>query len=104
MQDMMSQDEKSPVSFLQNYVVCVSGYSNDERLLLKNMIDFCGGMYMEDMESRNVTYLLSKNPMSDKTKHAMRWGVPVLTHQWLFDCMSERRLLSINPYLINARK
>ncbi|ELP88502.1 hypothetical protein EIN_344420 [Entamoeba invadens IP1] len=100
----METDEKSPATFLQNYVICVSGYSVDERLLLKKMIDFCGGYYMEDMESSSVTYLLSKNPASDKTKHAMRWGVPVLTHQWLFDCMYERRLLSICPYLINARK
>ncbi|ELP88501.1 topbp1, putative [Entamoeba invadens IP1] len=104
MNTVMETDEKCPATFLQDYVICVSGYSNEERILLRNMIEFCGGCYNEDMESRSVTYLLSKNPASDKTKHAMRWGVPVLTHQWLFDCMSERRLLSINPYLINARK
>ena len=89
-------------NFLSKYVICVSGYNTDERALLKGMIECCGGVYMEDMECRSVTFLLSKNLTSDKTKHAMRWGVPVLTHQWLFDCISDGRLRSINGYLLNC--
>ncbi|EDR29815.1 topbp1, putative [Entamoeba dispar SAW760] len=93
-----------PLSFLSGYVICVSGYTNEARELLKSMIELCGGIYMEDMECRSVTFLLSTNPASEKTKHAIRWGVPVLSQQWLFDCLYNQRLLSINPYLLNAKK
>ena len=101
---MNSIVEERPLTFLNNCVICVSGYSTDERALLKGMIEMCGGVYMEDMESRSVTYLLSTGLSSEKAKSAMRWGVPVLSHQWLFDCIYERRAKSINGYLKNAEK
>ncbi|BFU24101.1 BRAC1 domain containing protein [Entamoeba histolytica HM-1:IMSS-B] len=87
--------------FLSGYVICVSGYSTDERVLLGGMIEQFGGIYMEDMESRSVSFLLSKGLTSDKARHAKRWGVPVLNHQWLFDCIVERRFVSINNYILS---
>ncbi|EDR27849.1 hypothetical protein EDI_222550 [Entamoeba dispar SAW760] len=92
---------ESNLQFLGGHIICVSGYSSDERLLLRGMVELCGGIYMEDMESKSVTFLLSKGLTSDKASHALRWGVPVLSHQWLFDCIAERRLLSINQYVLN---
>ncbi|KAL7711634.1 Topbp1 [Entamoeba marina] len=97
-------EEQKPLSFLLNCVVCVSGYTTDERSLLRGMIEMCGGTYMEDMESRSVTYLISKGLVSEKAKHAMRWGVPVLSHQWLFDCLCEKKFRSINGYLLNDKR
>ena len=74
----------------------------EDRILLGGMIEQCGGIYMEDMESRSVSFLLSKGLTSDKARHAKRWGVPVLSHQWLFDCIVEKSFVSINNYIINT--
>ena len=98
---MTEQTEEIATQFLSGYVVCISGYSTDERTLLGGMIEKYGGIYMEDMESRNVSFLLSKGLQTDKARHAKRWGVPVLSHQWLFDCIVEKEFLSINNYILN---
>ncbi|KAL7712924.1 BRCT domain-containing protein [Entamoeba marina] len=98
----MEEDYK-PMQFLNGFVICVSGYTTDERTLLSGMVESCGGIYMEDMESKSVTYLISKGLVSEKAKHACKWGVPILSHQWLFDCLAERRLRSINGYLLNGK-
>ena len=83
----------------KGYVICLSGYTSEEREMLGKMIELYGGIYTEDMDSRTVSFLLSKGLLSDKAKHAKKWGVPVLKHQWLFDCIVERRFLSINNYI-----
>ena len=98
---MTSQITETVPQFLSGYVVCITGYLPDERVLLGGMIEKYGGIYMEDMESRNVSFLLSKGLQTDKARHAKRWGVPVLSHQWLFDCIVEKQLLSINKYILN---
>ena len=98
--------------FLSGCVVCVSGYSvappppdtqMEERALLSGMVEQCGGVYMEDMEIKSVSFLISKGLNSEKVRHALRWGVPILSHQWLFDCLVEHRFVSINPYLLTIR-
>ena len=75
----------------------------DERSLLSGMVEMCGGIYMEDMEIKSVTFLISKGLTSEKARHALKWGVPILSHQWLFDCLAERKFLSINNYLLHCR-
>ena len=77
-----------PLSVLNGCVICVSGFNTESRQIMKGMIEFLGGVYMEDMEFRSVTFLISCNTTSEKTKHAKRWGVPVLNQQWLFDYSS----------------
>ena len=94
--------EEITPQFLIDFVICVSGYSSEERALLGGMIEQYGGIYMEDMESRSVSFLLSKGLQSDKARHAKRWGVPVLSHQWLFDCIVEKEFISINQYILNS--
>ena len=73
----------------------------DERRVLKEMVEHCGGVYDDDLDRRYATFLLSKSLSTDKTRQSFRWGIPVLSHQWLFDCLYEQRLLSITPYLLN---
>ena len=96
----MSQTEEQTNQFLNGYVICVSGFTSEERTLLGGMIEQYGGIYMEDMECKSVSFLLSKGLTSDKAKHAKRWGVPVLHHQWLFDCIVEKQFISINKYIL----
>ena len=91
---------KTELTFLSGYVICVSGYTTEERALLKGMVELCGGTYMEDMESRSVSFLISKSLSSEKAKHAKKWGVPVLSHQWLFDSILAGRLVSVNNYIL----
>ena len=76
-------------------VVSVIGHSNVGKTTLLNHAIASA----HDMDSRTVSFLLSKGLLSDKAKHAKKWGVPVLKHQWLFDCIVERRFLSINNYI-----
>ena len=97
----VSVEQQRPLSFLAGCVVCVSGFNPEDKLVLKGMVEMCGGIYMDDMDCRTVTYLLSLTMNSEKAKHAVRWGVPVLSHQWLFDCIFERRFRSINDYLLH---
>ena len=94
------QCDIEPLTVLNGCVICVSGFTQELRVILKGMIEFLGGVYMEDMEFQKVTFLISCNTQSEKTKHAKRWGVPVLTQQWIFDCLSEQRFVSINNYIL----
>ena len=100
---MNMQCDVEPLSVLNGCVICVSGFSPEYRKILKGMIEFLGGVYMEDMDFKTVTFLISCNTMSEKTKHAKHWGVPVLHQQWIFDCAYEQRFVSVNDYIIQCK-
>lgn len=100
---MSMECDLKPLTVLNGCVICVSGFQMEARVILKGMIEFLGGVYMEDMEFRTVTFLISCNTSSEKTKHAKRWGIPVVSQQWLFDCASEQRFVSINDYIIQCK-
>ncbi|EDR23559.1 hypothetical protein EDI_291330 [Entamoeba dispar SAW760] len=92
---------EKPIQFLDGNVICTSGFNKDERKMLKEMIESCGGFYLDELDSSIVTCLILKGLFSKKAQCAKQSGIPVISFQWIFDCISERRLFSFNNYLIN---
>ncbi|BFU24100.1 BRAC1 domain containing protein [Entamoeba histolytica HM-1:IMSS-B] len=88
--------------FFNGYIISLSGFSVQEKLIMKGMIEECGGMCTDDMNSSTITFLIAKALSSEKARCALRWGVPVLNFQWLFDCLKEGRVISINKYVLNT--
>ena len=92
--------QQSPMDFLEDYTICIYGYHSEERKIMKEMIEFCGGTYTEYFNIHKITFIIGDENINLKGHNARRVGIPIIRAQWLFDSFSERRLLSINNYLL----
>ncbi|KAJ8954962.1 hypothetical protein NQ318_000393, partial [Aromia moschata] len=82
---------------LENCVITISGYSGTERDFLGSLIENLGGQHQEQFarvtsEARGVvasTHLVSDKPSGKKYSAALKWGLPVVSKDWLLECANK---------------
>lgn len=80
---------KIPLPGFEGYRICVSGFDNKERLLLRNVCHVLGvDKYVEKL-TKKVTHLLSKFADGNKYEAACRWGIHVVTADWIYECAKQ---------------
>ncbi|XP_023021117.2 mutagen-sensitive 101 isoform X1 [Leptinotarsa decemlineata] len=97
---------------LVNCVITISSYSGAERVFLKNLIEALGGVAQEQFarvrsEAKGVlasTHLVSAEATGKKYEAALKWGLPVLSKEWLLDCAKTERLVYEADYLLGTSK
>ncbi|KAJ8920478.1 hypothetical protein NQ315_005346 [Exocentrus adspersus] len=93
---------------LENCVITISGYSSYERNFLKILIEGLGGRHQEQFSrvtshSRAVvasTHLISDKPSGKKYQAALKWGLPVLTKDWLLECAKTGTRVSEDDHVV----
>lgn len=105
-----------PVSCVQNAaplkdcVVCVSNYVQGEREFMEMMIEILGGVAQSLLARKpkqgalKSTHLVCAKPQGQKYEGAVRWGLPVVHHDWLLKCATLGIRVSEKPYLIGDSK
>ena len=92
--------DKTLNEMFNGFVFCSSGFLPHEKQLIEQMVVAAGGTYIEHLSISSVIYLIAKNSYSSKISTCQQYGIPILRLQWLFDCISERKVLSINDYIL----
>ncbi|XP_050310488.1 DNA topoisomerase 2-binding protein 1 [Anthonomus grandis grandis] len=95
---------------LKGCVIAVSGYNSEEREYLILVIKLLGGIYQDLLsrkcnEARNVlatTHLVSLSPSGKKYEAAIKWGLPVVTKDWLLECLKTDHIVSVNRFAVSA--
>lgn len=73
------------------------------RRKLKSGLFFLGASYEEYFTSNaSVLVCNSKVPSAQKSYHAQRWNVPIVTADWIWDCIKAGQLRPFGIYLIQS--
>ncbi|KAL3651876.1 hypothetical protein CASFOL_004878 [Castilleja foliolosa] len=77
-----------PLPGFERYRICVSRYEQKERQLLRNLCYVLGIKFIEKL-TKKVTHLLCKFADGDKYEAACRWGIHVVTAEWIYECTTQ---------------
>ncbi|XP_022903997.2 DNA topoisomerase 2-binding protein 1-like isoform X1 [Onthophagus taurus] len=95
---------------LHGKVVTISSYSGTERCFLADLVDRLGAIYQEQLCRVNRKDILASthliNPIAEGKKYeaAVKWGLPVITKDWLLDCCKSGKLKWEGNYLVGSSK
>lgn len=95
---------------LKECVVTISGYTGTERAFLNNLVEELGGRFQEQFSrvSKNgilsSSHLLSPAASGSKYNAALKWGRPVITKEWLFECARLGKFVPELNFLVGDSK
>ncbi|CAG9818278.1 unnamed protein product [Phaedon cochleariae] len=97
---------------LENCVITISSYGGTERVFLKNLIEALGGLSQEQFARvRNVakkvvasTHLVSSEATGKKYEASLKWGLPVVSKDWLLKCAETGKKAYEGDFLIGDSK
>ncbi|KAJ3642726.1 hypothetical protein Zmor_025484 [Zophobas morio] len=97
---------------LVNCVVTVSGHTGAERIFLKGLIETLGGDFQDQFArvmcvEKNVkasTHLVSLSTEGKKYVAALKWGLPVVAKEWLFECAKSGKFVPEEGFLMGESK
>ncbi|XP_057790006.1 uncharacterized protein LOC131006872 [Salvia miltiorrhiza] len=88
---------KIPLPGFEEYRLCFSGYGTKERQLLRNLCYVLGVKYAEKL-TKKATHLLSKFAHGDKYEAACRWGINVVTADWIYECAKQNKVVDVKGF------
>lgn len=77
-----------PLPRFESFRFCVSQYEAKDRQLLRNLCFTLGAKFVEKL-TKKVTHLLCKFSSGDKYDAACRWGITVVTSEWISECVMQ---------------
>ncbi|KAK6143199.1 hypothetical protein DH2020_023547 [Rehmannia glutinosa] len=83
-----------PLPGFERYRICVSRYDMKERQLLRNLCYVLGAKFIDKL-TRKVTHLLCKFADGDKYEAACRWGIHVVTAEWIYECAMQNKVADL---------
>ena len=96
------QRRRRPDLFFQGIAVLINGYTNPDNETLQRMLHRHGGD-LEKYETIRLTHIVASQLSfaKSKTYRKMRNPTPVVTPQWIVDCVDQQKLLPHGPYLLD---
>ncbi|KAH1009030.1 hypothetical protein HUJ04_001459 [Dendroctonus ponderosae] len=97
---------------LKDCVVTLSGYVDMERDFLGTLIEALGGIFQELLcrkarPEKNImmsTHLVSAEASGKKYEGALKWNLPVVTKDWLLECLKTGINVPLQEFLIGKSK
>ncbi|KAI3448827.1 hypothetical protein Pfo_005492 [Paulownia fortunei] len=86
-----------PLPGFERYRLCVSRYDMKERQLLRNLCYVLGVKFIEKL-TKKVTHLLCKFADGDKYEAACRWGIHVVTAEWIYECAMQNKVVDLKRF------
>ncbi|KAK4382944.1 hypothetical protein Sango_2823600 [Sesamum angolense] len=86
-----------PLPGFEGYRLCVSRYDMRERQLLRNLCYVLGVKFVEKL-TKKVTHLLCKFADGDKYEAACRWGIHVVTADWIYECATKNKVVDLKGF------
>lgn len=95
---------------LKGCVFSVSKYVGSERDFIETVIETLGAVVQAILAKKKkneilqTTHLICAEPSGMKYEGAVRWGVPVVHHNWLFKCAELGKRVPEEPFLLTETK
>ncbi|KAL2461171.1 transcription coactivator [Abeliophyllum distichum] len=86
-----------PLPGLEGYRLCVSRYDMKERQLLRNLCFVLGVKFVEKL-TKKVSHLLCKFSGGDKYEAACKWGIQLVTAEWIYECVIQNKVVDPIPF------
>ncbi|XP_022896632.1 DNA topoisomerase 2-binding protein 1 isoform X2 [Olea europaea var. sylvestris] len=86
-----------PLPGFEGYRLCVSRYDMKERQLLRNLCFVLGVKFVEKL-TKKVSHLLCKFAGGDKYEAACKWGIQLVTAEWIYECVVQNKVVDPNPF------
>ncbi|KAL2478362.1 transcription coactivator [Forsythia ovata] len=86
-----------PLPGLEGYRLCVSRYDMKERQLLRNLCFVLGVKFVEKL-TKKVSHLLCKFAGGDKYEAACKWGIQLVTAEWIYECVVQNKVVDPIPF------
>ncbi|KAG6554667.1 hypothetical protein Mapa_003685 [Marchantia paleacea] len=87
-----------PLPGFETFRFCVSQYADRDRILLYNLCHVLGAKYQEKRMTRKATHLLCMVGDGEKYEAALRWGIEVVTADWVHACVTQNMIVDLYPY------
>lgn len=90
-----------PIPGFSSIIVCSAAFTGIELNQVARSVTQLGGKYEEEFR-RSTNVLVCKSLMSvrrEKLKCALDWGVPVVSADWLWECISSAGLVPIEDFI-----
>ncbi|KAH7681778.1 DNA-repair protein XRCC1 protein [Dioscorea alata] len=105
-EDGVCSGKESSSSFsklLEGVVFVLSGFVNPERSTLRSQALAMGAEYRPDWSS-DCTLLVCAFPNTPKFRQVQGDCGTIVSKEWISECYSEKKLIEIEPYLMNVGK
>lgn len=98
---------KYAVGGLQGCLVSVTGFAFDERAKICSMVQELGGIYSPELipecshlilDTSATGFSQSSQGLPVKVQYALKWEIPVISKQWIYNCYSQGILLEESDY------
>uniref|UniRef100_A0A6P7GLA0 DNA topoisomerase 2-binding protein 1-like n=1 Tax=Diabrotica virgifera virgifera TaxID=50390 RepID=A0A6P7GLA0_DIAVI len=103
-------DKPSPKNTkpVEDCVITISSYSGTERNFLRHLIEALGGLAQEQFarvrsENKGLfasTHLVSFEASGKKYEAALKWGLPVISKDWLLECAKTGKKVYEGDFLL----
>ncbi|KAL4096856.1 hypothetical protein QTP88_021734 [Uroleucon formosanum] len=93
---------------LKNCVISITNYTGSERYFLKEVSLLLGANFQDALSRKSkpedhimmTTHLICSTPEGPKYEASVKWGVPVVSKEWLLKCVSCKRRLPEDKFPI----
>jgi DNA replication regulator DPB11 len=95
-----------PIEGFAGMTICSSAFLGIDLLHFKKAVELLGAKYSEDMTPQS-SVLVNKSLLDlrkDKLEHAQEWKVPIVSSNWLWDCIKAGTRLSLKNYRCRPHK
>ncbi|XP_038700037.1 DNA topoisomerase 2-binding protein 1-A isoform X2 [Tripterygium wilfordii] len=86
-----------PFPGFQSFRFCVSQYEEKDRVLLRNFCFVLGAKFAEKL-TKKATHLLCKFANGPKYEAACKWGIHVVTSEWLYECVRQNEVVALDSF------
>jgi hypothetical protein len=82
--------------------ISATGFDEEQKEELKNIIESNGGFYMPDLVLYKTTHLIAKEPKGQKYDHAKHWKIAIVKQDWISDSLKAAYCLKEKNYQLET--
>lgn len=90
--------ERFKCPLFYKFTISLSGFSERDRNTIKQYVEREGATYSPNLIKDQCTHLICKEPKGSKYEHAIKWGIPALKPEWIFESSEKGSCLRLTNY------
>ncbi|KAG5519873.1 hypothetical protein PMAC_000150 [Pneumocystis sp. 'macacae'] len=88
-----------PLESMQNFSICLTGFSGVDLLHISKLIVLLGSKYYESLNrKRDLLIYNSKSKKSRKYIKAKDWNIKIVTEDWLWEVVKQGKFIDLNEW------